>query len=118
MTPKRYVRRQLLVDADLLPPPSIGAPPVEQQPALDGEQPRPQRALPPKAIERAERANERVLHELLDVLASPEVDGEAGEGRGVTLDQSRRRSLVPSPPALDERGVDGVVALLRSFLGH
>ena len=67
----------ILVHLYLLASASRGSPPVQHQPSRDREQPRPQRALTAKAVDRGECTNERVLHHLFDVVPRPDARHEA-----------------------------------------
>src|SRR5581483_10378350 len=80
----------------------VRAPTIEQEPALDGKQPRPKRAFPAKTIERVERADEGVLHELINVVPLARADGEPGKSRRVAFDQLASRALVARLPSRDE----------------
>ena len=82
----------------LLPSPPNRPPPVEHEPARDREQPRAERALPAKAVDRAEGTHERVLHHLVHVLAGADARDEARHGGSVPLDQQRRGPLLSRLP--------------------
>src|SRR5713101_7135178 len=83
------------------PAPSFCPSSIRHQPALDREKPCPQRACSSKRIERCERPNERVLHQLFYSLPLPGTRGETRQRLRVTTHQLRRGPAVSGFPAVD-----------------
>jgi hypothetical protein len=97
------------IQLHLIAPPALGALAVQHEPAQDREQPRAKRTVRPKRVERIERPNERILHDLVDLPTLAGTRGEPGECLGVPLHDLGRRPLVSTFPALDEREINRTV---------
>src|SRR6476469_2785532 len=66
---------------------------VDEQSTKNREQPCSKRAVAPKALERVERSDEGILHELVDLVPFARADREPGERLGVSLDECRGRPI-------------------------
>src|ERR1035437_3665765 len=94
-----------LVELHLIAAPLLRSPAVEHEPPEDREQPRPQRALPAKRVERVERSNECVLHQLVQCFAFTRTRGEPRQRLGMPPYELGRCALVPALPPYDEREI-------------
>src|SRR5258708_505696 len=82
------------------------APRVLQDVPPDRKQPGAELALPPKLRERAKRADERFLHDVVEVgLGRAGTREEAGQRLRMPAHQLRRSWLVASPPGGDRRRI-------------
>src|SRR2546423_8884776 len=91
-----------LLHRNRFPAPPLRSPSIEHQPPLDREQPRSERALTAKRIERCKRPHERVLHQLLDTLPLASARGKASQRLRMAPHQVRRRPAVAGLPAVDQ----------------
>src|SRR5688572_22308779 len=90
--------------------PLLRAPPVQHQPPLDREQPRSEGALSAKCVQRGKSPDERILHELLDLVPLPGACGEPRERVRMTGDERSCCPCIPRHPPLDQLSIGFSVA--------
>ena len=81
------------------------APTIAKEISRNRQQPGAEAALAPKRIQRSERTDERILHDLLHLVALAEARHETRDRLRVAFDQRRGRTLFATPPPRDKRCV-------------
>ncbi len=112
-------RRIAVLDLRVIATPLLRPSTIDEQAPLDREQPRSERALAAKSIDRREGPDERVLHQLIDIGAFTRADRKSSKRRGVSLDKLGRGALISAFPACNELQVPlCIVAPARFRIGH